>query len=71
MRKHAPEDCARDVLAEDAGERAEDAASGRKHPHHGRQLALDLEAAKGARDWLDRYIKAIEEGSRPGLREVK
>jgi hypothetical protein len=69
MSKHAPEDCARLELAKVAGERAEDAAAGRK-PRE-RMPILTPEAVRGMREWLDRYAKAVEGGSRPGLRKVK
>ncbi len=70
MQKVTPEDVALEVLADEARQRAESAVKGRRRGAGG-PAERELEYARELRDWTDRYIKAIEEGSKPAIRAVK
>ena len=68
--KAVPEEVARYVLSDDAAEKARHATRpSRSGPTPGAEL--EVAQARQAIAWLERYVEALEEGSRPGLRQVK
>lgn len=69
IQKVTPEDVALDVLAGEAGRRAEEAVKGKRRGYS--EVEREIEDAHKLRDWTDRYIKALEEGDKPAIRVVK
>ncbi len=68
--KAAPEDVARYVLSNDVAEKArENTRPTRSGPHTAADIKV--EQARRAISWLERYVAALEEGSKPSMRVVK